>query len=107
MRVLTFSAIALVLALNMTPVKGMDTDAVAKVFSAVCANCHGPTGKGMASFPRLSDKNKDYISHRLRQYRAGEKVGPNSPLMIPHAVNLTDADIDGLAAYISKDLSEK
>jgi len=28
-------------------------------------------------------------------------VGPNTPLMAPHAVNLTDAEIDALAAYIA------
>ena len=105
MRVLAFPVIALVLMLNVAPAGEMDTDAVAKVFSEVCAKCHGPTGRGMASFPRLSDKKKDYIAHRLRQYRAEEKVGPNSPLMIPHAVNLTDAEIDGLAAYISTTFS--
>lgn len=78
-----------------------------KAFAMVCANCHGPTGAGMASFPKLSDKKKDYLVKRLKQYRAGEKVGPNTPLMKPHAVKLTDAEIEGFATYISTVLSKK
>ena len=82
-----------------------DASAPAETFAQVCANCHGPTGRGMASFPRIAGGELDYIASRLRQYRAGEKVGPNTPLMAPHAANLTDAQIDALAAYISADLS--
>ena len=107
MRVLLFSAAAFVLTLNAASAGETGAGAAAKMFSDVCAKCHGPTGRGMASFPRLSDKKKDYLAGRLRQYRAGEKVGPNTPLMKPHAVKLTDAEIDGLAAYISTAFSKK
>lgn len=106
MKVLAFSAAALVLMPGAVSAGEADTDATAKVFAEVCSKCHGPTGRGMASFPRLSDKDKDYLADRLRQYRAGEMVGPNTPLMMPHAVNLSDAEIDGLAAYIATAFSE-
>lgn len=106
MKVLAFSAAALVLMPGAASAAETGTDATAKVFAEVCSKCHGPTGRGMASFPRLSDKDKDYLADRLRQYRAGEMVGPNTPLMMPHAVNLTDAEIDGLAAYIATAFSE-
>lgn len=79
-----------------------DLDAAKAAYAGVCATCHGPAGKGMASFPKLSGRDADYLASRLKQYRAGEKVGPNSPLMIPHAVNLSDDDIAGLSAYMSK-----
>lgn len=120
MRISTFFVSALALMLNLAlvvesaeqapdrmPTKVADTDVAAKKFAEVCSKCHGPTGRGMASFPRLSDKKKDYLVNRLKQYRAGEKVGPNTPLMAPHAVNLTDAEIDGFATYISAVLSTK
>lgn len=107
MKVLAFFAAALVLMPGAASADEMDTDATAKVFAEVCSKCHGPTGRGMASFPRLSDKEKEYLADRLRQYRAGEMVGPNTPLMMPHAVNLTDAEIDGLAAYIVTAFSDK
>ena len=71
------------------------------LYKEVCKNCHGPTAKGMASYPKLIGHGSDYLVARLEQYRAGEKIGPNSPLMIPHAAELTDEDIAGLAAYIT------
>lgn len=74
-------------------------------YANVCKNCHGPTGAGMASFPKLAGRDADYIAKRLNQYRAGEKVGPNTALMKPHAVDLTDEDIANLAAYISKEFN--
>jgi cytochrome c553 len=80
---------------------GVDMAAAEKVYASVCKNCHGPTGAGMASFPRLAGKDADYLASRLKQYRAGEMVGPNSPLMMPHAAKLSDAEIASLAAYIS------
>ena len=43
----------------------------------------------------------DYIAGRLMQYRAGEKVGPNTPLMMPQATELSDDEIASLSAYIS------
>ncbi len=91
-------------ALTPSAAKAQDADlAAAKAaYAGVCANCHGPAGKGMASFPKVSGRDADYLASRLKQYRAGEKVGPNSPLMMPHAVKLSDGDIANLSAYMSK-----
>lgn len=80
----------------------LDLAAAESKFEEVCANCHGPTGKGMASFPKLAGRDADYLASRLKQYRAGEQVGPNTPLMKPHAADLTDSDIESLATYIAK-----
>jgi len=66
-----------------------------------CINCHGKNGKGVASFPSIVGKEAGYISKRLMQYRAGEKVGPNSALMKSWAKKQSDDDIANLAAYIS------
>ena len=52
-------------------------------------------------FPSLAGHDAGYISTRLMQYRAGETVGPNSPLMKPVAATLSDQDIANLAAFIS------
>ena len=72
-----------------------------KIYRSVCKNCHGPKAQGMASYPKLSDKEPDYIAARLETYRAGEKIGPNSMLMIPHAKNLSDGEIAALATYVT------
>ncbi len=72
-----------------------------KIYKSVCKNCHGPTGKGMASFPKLVDNTAEYLADRLKQYRSGEKIGPNTALMAPQATSLTDQDIADIAAYLA------
>ena len=66
-----------------------------------CVNCHGKAGKGMASFPSIAGRDASYIADRLTQYRAKEKVGPNSAIMMSLAGDLSDDDIANLAAYVS------
>lgn len=78
-----------------------DISAGEAVYQKDCRNCHGPTAKGMAVFPKLTGNSADYLVKRLEQYRAGETVGPNTPLMAPLAKDLTDEEISNLAAYIS------
>ena len=88
-------------ALLLSGVSRAETGAAEETYSQVCSMCHGPTGKGMASFPKLAGREAAYIASRLGQYRSGEEVGPNTALMAPHAAKLTDDEIDALAAYIS------
>jgi len=65
--------------------------------SAPCAACHGEDGRGTApNFPVLAGQYADYLVHALKLYRSGER---NNALMAPMAANLSDADIEDLAAY--------
>lgn len=81
---------------------GLAQDATpGETYARICANCHGPTARGMASFPSLAGQSKEYLTGRLTQYRDGETVGPNSALMIPMVSGLSDEELSGLAAYIS------
>ena len=80
--------------------QAQDLAAGEDLYKSACRQCHGPTARGMASFPRLNDKEADYLAMRLEQYRAGEKVGANSALMMPVAEKLSDEDIANLAAFI-------
>ena len=66
-----------------------------------CHNCHGKAGMGVASYPKISGLEHSYIIDRLNRYRSGEKIGPNSGLMIMMAKKLSDEEIDVLAAYLS------
>ena len=70
-------------------------------FTQNCVSCHGKAGKGVAEFPALAGRDADYITHRLTQYRAKEKVGYDSAVMYSMAGELTDEEISNLAAYIS------
>ena len=94
-------AIATVLTFSSAEARDGDALAGQARYSETCVNCHGPSGRGMASFPPLAGKNANYITGRLMQYRSGETVGPNSGLMIPMAKDLSDDEIANLAAYLS------
>ncbi|MAW33004.1 MAG: cytochrome C [Proteobacteria bacterium] len=65
-----------------------------------CIACHGPAGKGAASYPKISGREVSYVKSKLETYRKGIKVGPNSSLMIMMAKPLTDEEIANLAAYL-------
>ena len=78
-----------------------DTEAGEKLYRRECRGCHGPTAKGLASYPKLVGNPPAYIVGRLIQYRSGEKLGPNTPLMAPRAKKLSDQDITNLAGFIT------
>lgn len=86
------------------PAKADSVATARELYQKVCRNCHGPTGKGMASFPSLLGHDAEFLISRLESYRAGERVGNNSAIMIPVAADLTDEEIEGLAEYIAGEL---
>jgi len=69
-------------------------------YNKTCINCHGPAGKGVASYPKISGQEVSYTKTKLETYRAGKKIGPNSSLMIMMARPLTDEEITDLAVYL-------
>ena len=79
---------------------GGDKIAGEKRFNKTCINCHGPAGKGVASYPKVSGNKITYTTAKLKAYRSGIKQGPNSSLMIMFAKPLTDEEIANLAAYL-------
>lgn len=95
------SLLGAVLALSTAHAWAQDVSAGKELYASSCVSCHGPAGQGLASFPSLQGRDADYIADRLRQYRAGERVGANTALMAPNAAELSDADISALADYIS------
>ncbi|MEO0912015.1 MAG: c-type cytochrome [Pseudomonadota bacterium] len=70
------------------------------IYKKSCRGCHGPTAKGLASYPTLRDQTFDYLVDRLERYRAGERFGPNTPLMAPRAKKLSDEDIANISTFI-------
>lgn len=78
-----------------------DFAAAEKIFKKSCRGCHGNRAQGAASYPKLSDMAPDDIARKLELYRAGEKIGPNSILMIQQAKRLSDEDIANISAYVA------
>lgn len=71
-----------------------------------CASCHGPDAKGADAFPRLAGQLPDYIYRKLTNWdkeRGQDKDRPdNSAIMQPIAHDLTEAQINAVAAYVSQ-----
>ena len=74
-------------------------DLPGKAKYAVCSACHGATGVGGMG-PALAGQTVEYIVGRLRSYKAGETVGPQSGMMWGQAANLSETDIQDLAEYV-------
>ena len=64
------------------------------------AACHGNEGQGMAVFPALVGKDKDYIVDRLNTYKNRGEVGSMSSTMWGQAAMLSDAEIDTIGEFV-------
>lgn len=65
----------------------------------VCIPCHGPTGNSIApEVPSLAGQPQLYLYNQLIQFREGRR---KNSLMSPFAANLSDKDIQDIAAYFA------
>jgi cytochrome c553 len=73
--------------------------AAGKSKAQVCEACHGADGMSVAPiYPKLAGQHQDYLVKALADYRAGRRA---NPIMGPMAANLSDQDIEDLAAWFS------
>ena len=79
-----------------------DTETARRLFTA-CAACHGAQGKGTgdAGFPVIGGQDAKYLRNQLLAWRSGERRNSPGGAMNEAAKNLTDADIEMLAHYLS------
>lgn len=64
-----------------------------------CAACHGPDGNSATGdFPRLAGQHYDYLLKALKDYKSGAR---KNAIMAPLVANLTQRDLEDLAAYYS------
>ena len=72
-----------------------------EIAGEVCASCHGKDGNLVLAdnYPRLAGQHADYLVVALRAYRSGDR---QNAVMASFARNLTDQDIDDLAAWFSR-----
>lgn len=83
---------------GVTAAQGVAGDAAAgKTKAAVCAACHGPVGVSVnPAWPSLAGQQPVYLAKQIRLFRDGVRV---EPTMQPFVQNLSDEDIDDIAAY--------
>lgn len=93
--ILLLSAIAAATFTQVTLAQGDPEAGQAK--SALCATCHGSDGNSeLAINPKIAGQNARYIIKQLRDYKSGARPGP---IMAAMVINLSDEDIEDLAAY--------
>jgi len=70
----------------------------------VCSNCHGLDGNSTSpNFPKLAGMPQAYIVNQLKWFRSHDRLDPEGfEYMWGLSRHLTDDQIDGLAAYFSK-----
>jgi cytochrome c553 len=73
--------------------------AAGKEKSQVCAACHGVDGNSPNPvWPKLAGQHAEYIIKQLKDYQSGVRENAQ---MSPMAANLSDQDMQDLAAYYS------
>ena len=65
--------------------------------AAVCAACHGQNGISVNPlWPSLAGQQEAYLAKQIKAFRDGERTDVS---MQPFVANLTDQDIEDLAAH--------
>lgn len=68
--------------------------------SQTCVACHGAAGESVnPEWPNLAGQHEEYLAIQIRAFRDGTRA---NPAMAPFVKDLSDADIEALAAYYSK-----
>lgn len=93
------STVLLVASLSAIGVQAGQIDDGRKLAQA-CAKCHGNTGKATSKgYPNLNGQNAAYTEKVLKAYRDKSRKGAMAFLMYPEVVDLTDDEIEDLAAF--------
>jgi len=70
-------------------------------FANACSSCHGPSAEGSSTYPRLANKEKEYLKKKLIDFRSGKAQSVSQQMMAQFAKKLTDKDIDDLSFFLS------
>lgn len=102
MKSLTVTLIGLIAAFSANTAIAEGNAEAGKAKAAVCVSCHGADGIAlMPTYPNLAGQNEEYLVLALQAYRSKERQGGNAALMHAMSANLSDEDINDLAAYFA------
>ena len=74
--------------------------AAGKGKAGVCAGCHGMDGHSSNDlWPNLAGQKEGYLVLQIKAFRDGDR---ESPMMAPMVANLSDQDIEDLAAFYAE-----
>ena len=71
-------------------------------FVATCNSCHGVSGMAVADiYPHLAAQKSEYMVTQLNAFRSKTRNNPGSEIMQSMAAQLSDGDIQAVAAYFA------
>lgn len=73
-----------------------------RIAGQVCAACHAADGNSVApTNPKIAGQFAEYLQKQLGDFKAQQDKKParDNPIMTPMAANLSDEDIQSVAAY--------
>ena len=95
-------------AASAVPVPGLaepgDRVAGGKLFKAkTCFTCHGADGNTPIApmFPKLGGKDAAYLSKRMKDIKSGAYTTALTPQMMPFISQVSDKEIDDIAAWLA------
>lgn len=99
-RIFNFPLLIAILAIvSSTPSFAGDA-AAGKEKATLCLTCHGESNTVVGvGTPIISGQYKDYLIHAMKSYRSGAR---NNAIMAGFSANLTDKDIEDIAAFYSE-----
>lgn len=99
-RVLAFSALFFALG----SAQAQDVTRGQQIAGQVCAACHAADGNSVApTNPKIAGQFPEYLHKQLADFKpqAGKKPARENPIMSSMVANLSEADMNSLAAYYS------
>lgn len=103
MRSRTHHSLMLSLSLALLAGPALAQDGKSLYGQRLCITCHGPEGKApiQDTYPRLAGQNQAYLSQQFKDIRDGKRANALSSVMKGIVANVTDADAEAIAAYLS------
>ena len=74
-----------------------------KAIYKACWSCHGSNASGQEGYPRLAGQHPEYVVRQLKNFKSGSR---NNSAMKEILTNLSNADMEALAAYLGSLQSE-
>lgn len=84
------------------PLAADQAAAAEKLFNEKCEACHGPKGRApQEGFPLIAGQKQAYVVAQLKDIKTKARANGQSEAMQPFVAELSDAEIDLLAAYVA------
>lgn len=99
MKSLKYLGLAVIASLPIAAMAEGDPEA-GKAKAGPCTVCHGANGKAaIEAYPHIGGQHEQYLINALTAYKTNQRRGGKAAIMQGMAANLSEQDIEDLAAY--------